>query len=221
MMNLLVRDERAQRTSVMLAVAVVVTLAHIAVLWFMLQRAAAPKLEMEGGARPLQLLFIRESKQTQANLSDTSESETSERQSEPATKKERARASSPNAPLRSSVSAPRPSLPGDAPLAPPSSGEALEPSISAPLGISAPSVASPQRTPGVRPLILDYQPPPPRLTQKSAVEMAREQLNPDPPQDQFAGSIKRAVVPRCTEGEAGLLNLPMAIYEYKNGKCKM
>ncbi len=218
--DLLVRDEQAQRTSVMLTVVVVVTLAHIAVLWFMLQRAAVPKLEVEGGARPLQLVFIRESKQTQANLSGTSDSETSERQSEPATKTERARALSLNGPLRPLDSAPRRSLPGDTPLAPSSSDEALEPRISAPSGAGAQSPASPERIPGVRPLILDYQPPP-RLTHKSAVEMAREQLNPDPPRDPFAESFKKAVVPKCTEGEAGLLNLPMAIYRYNNGKCKM
>lgn len=58
--------------------------------------------------------------------------------------------------------------------------------------------------------------------QKSAGEMANEQLNPNGKQDRLAQGIQRAAVPDCVEEKigGGLLGIPVLIYKAASGKCK-
>ncbi len=58
--------------------------------------------------------------------------------------------------------------------------------------------------------------------QKSAGEMATEQLNPNGKRDRWAEGIQRAAVPNCVEEKigGGLLGIPVLIYKAASGKCK-
>lgn len=58
--------------------------------------------------------------------------------------------------------------------------------------------------------------------QKSAGEMASEQLNPDGKQGRWAAAIQRTAVPDCVEEKVGggLLGIPVLIYKAASGKCK-
>lgn len=58
--------------------------------------------------------------------------------------------------------------------------------------------------------------------QRSAGDMANEQLNPNGKQDRLAQGIQRAGVPHCVDEKVGmgLLGIPVLIYKATSGKCK-
>lgn len=215
----MVGDRRELRTSVTLVSIAAVTLVHIAVLWLMLQTVVAPAPEAKESVRALHLIFIRESTQSPTDLLGISKDESSDVPSKPVSQADRGPSVSRKVLGRSSDSAPRHSPPTGTEAAP-AQGEALEPLTHSPSGFDFQPEKKQEDTSTKRPLMLDYQHPQ-RPRQKSAVEMVREQLNPDAPPNQLGESIKKAAMPKCAEGDGGLLNLPLAILKYNNGKCKM
>lgn len=208
--------ERTLEASMRLPVVAVVCLLHLVLLWLMCQAGVLSQATPEKPVRALTVQFIQEPKLSEVPSLDTLPGERSVAQGRTAIETKGLRAATHNAYRRTEKPDISPSLTARTVQPPTANSETREAVTDERLGESAKSALGDESSRGARPLVLDYQAP--RTQSKTAAEMVREQLNPDPPRNLLAEGIRNAVVPKCAEGsDAGLFNLPLALL---NNKCK-